>query len=141
MAAKTAAEIESDVYRIIKNGKLATSIRGTVMRAGMRRKDAQTEDAVVVFKTGTDAQTQKGIVQIHVYVPDKNVLGDGEKAKDLDRITSLARVMADVSDEMTNDAGQTEYIFERSATIKDYPVEGIAQHFINLELTYQRTTI
>ena len=55
---KTAKQIEKDVFRIMRNSELKNVIGGKFYRAGMRPKNAKTEDVVVKFLTGIDEQEQ-----------------------------------------------------------------------------------
>ena len=55
---KTEKQIEKDVFRIVKDSELKNVIGGSFYRAGMRPKNAMTEDVVVKFLTGIDGQEQ-----------------------------------------------------------------------------------
>ena len=75
---KTEMQIERDFYTFIKESPIVAAIRGNIYRSEMRPANATTEDAIVKFLAGNDAQTQSGIVLLHVYVPDI-VMTDGRK--------------------------------------------------------------
>ena len=75
---KTAKQIEKDVFRIMRDSELKNVIGGKFYRAGMRPKNAKTEDVVVKFLTGIDEQEQSGVVLVHVYVPNIQASNDGE---------------------------------------------------------------
>lgn len=131
---KTEKEIEKDVYRIIRNSTLKDEIKGSFYRAGMRPKNAESEDAVVKFLTGLDGQEQNGIVLVHIYVPNIKISADGELAEDIARVEHLEAVVNDIIDGIDD----TEYWFEKDATPKSYPAEGVEQHFINVRIKYRR---
>lgn len=131
---KTEKQIEKDIFHIIRNSELKEIIAGKFYRAGMRPKNAMTEDAVVKFLTGIDGQEQSGIVLINIYVPDIPS-NDGEFVEDISRIDSLEQSLNNILSLKSN-----EYLFEKDGTPKSFPVEGIAQHFINLRLHYRRST-
>lgn len=131
---KTEKQIEKDVYRIIRNSALQHVIGGTFYRAGMRPKDAKTEDVVVKFLTGVDGQEQSGIVLVHIYVPDIQVSNDGELVENASRVDKLEQLLNEIADGLESD----EYLFEKDGTPQSYEVEGIAQHFINMRLYYRR---
>ena len=131
---KTEKEIEKDVYRIIKASVLKDEIKGSFYRAGMRPKDAMSEDVVVKFHTGLDGQEQSGIVLVHIYVPNIKVSVDGELAEDITRIEHLENILNGVINSMEND----EYWLEKDGTPKSFPGEGIEQHFINARIKYRR---
>ena len=137
MARKTEMEIETDVFRIVRESGLKEAINGAIYRDGMRPKNAKSEDAVVKFLTGTDGQVQQGYVLVHVYVPDvPSVCGDGELVKDIVRIKALQSAVNDALSDLDND----EYLFEITDTPKTYEAEGVRQHFINVRLYYKRVT-
>lgn len=131
---KTEKEIEKDVYRIISNSTLKDEIKGSFYRAGMRPKNAVSDDAVVKFLTGIDGQEQNGIVLVHIYVPNIKISADGELAEDIARVEHLEAVVNDIIDGIDD----AEYWFEKDATPKSYPAEGVEQHFINVRIKYRR---
>lgn len=133
---KTAKQIEKDVFRIIRNSEFKDVIGGTFYRAGMRPKNAMTEDIVVKFLTGIDGQEQSGIVLIHIYVPNIQVSNDGELVENITRIDELEELLNNLIAGLEND----EYLFEKDGTPNSYPVEGIEQHFINVRLHFRRKT-
>ena len=132
----TAKQIEKDVFRIIRNSELKDVIGGTFYRAGMRPKNATTEDVVVKFLTGLDGQEQSGVVLVHVYVPNIQVSADGELVENITRIDELEGLINTLFADLEND----EYLFEKDGTPHSFPVEGIEQHFINVRLHYRRKT-
>lgn len=133
---KTAKQIEKDVFRIVRNSELKNVIGGTFYRAGMRPKNASTEDVVVKFLSGIDGQEQSGVVLVHVYVPNIQVSKDGELVENITRIDELEGLINTLFAELEND----EYLFEKDGTPHSFPVEGIEQHFINVRLHYRRKT-
>ena len=134
---KTEKQIEKDVYRIIRDSDLNAAIRGKMYRDGMRPKNAKTEDIVVKFLTGTDGQEQKGIVLVHIYVPNiVSPSGDGEMVPNITRIDQLQEIANNVLQGLED----TEYLFEKDGTPKSYEAEDGKQHFINIRLSYRRVT-
>ena len=133
---KTAKQIEKDVFRIVRNSELKNVIGGTFYRAGMRPKNASTEDVVVKFLAGIDGQEQSGVVLIHVYVPNIQVSKDGELVENITRIDELEELLNTLVADLENG----EYLFEKDGTPHSFPVEGIEQHFINMRLHYRRKT-
>lgn len=133
---KTAKQIEKDVFRIVRNSELKNVIGGTFYRAGMRPKNASTEDVVVKFLAGIDGQEQSGVVLIHVYVPNIQVSKDGELVENITRIDELEELLNTLIADLEND----EYLFEKDGTPHSFPAEGIEQHFINVRLHYRRKT-
>ena len=52
------------------------------------------------------------------------------------RIDNLEKLLNNIMSDIEND----EYLFVKDGTPKSFPVEGIAQHYINLRLHYRRKT-
>ena len=65
--AKTATQIQGDVYQLLKNSTLCSMISGDVYRKGMRPRDSKLEDAVVIFTTGLPDEIQTGVVTVTMY--------------------------------------------------------------------------
>ena len=133
---KTAKQIEKDVYRIMRNSELKNVIGGKFYRAGMRPKNAKTEDVVVKFLTGIDEQEQSGVVLVHVYVPNIQASKDGELVENITRVDELEELL----NATVANLEDGEYLFEKDGTPNSFPVEGIEQHFINMRLKYRRKT-
>lgn len=133
---KTAKQIEKDVFRIMRNSELKNVIGGKFYRAGMRPKNAKTEDVVVKFLTGIDEQEQSGVVLVHVYVPNIQASKDGELVENITRVDELEELL----NATVANLEDGEYLFEKDGTPNSFPVEGIEQHFINMRLKYRRKT-
>ena len=133
---KTAKQIEKDVFRIMRDSELKNVIGGKFYRAGMRPKNAKTEDVVVKFLTGIDEQEQSGVVLVHVYVPNIQASNDGELVENITRVDELEELLNTTVANLEDG----EYLFEKDGTPNSFPVEGIEQHFINLRLKYRRKT-
>ena len=133
---KTAKQIEKDVFRIMRDSELKNVIGGKFYRAGMRPKNAKTEDVVVKFLTGIDEQEQSGVVLVHVYVPNVQASNDGELVENITRVDELEELLNTTVANLEDG----EYLFEKDGTPNSFPVEGIEQHFINMRLKYRRKT-
>ena len=133
---KTAKQIEKDVFRIMRDSELKNVIGGKFYRAGMRPKNAKTEDVVVKFLTGIDEQEQSGVVLVHVYVSNIAVSNDGELVENITRVDELEELLNTTVANLEDG----EYLFEKDGTPNSFPVEGIEQHFINMRLKYRRKT-
>ena len=133
---KTAKQIEKDVFRIMRDSELKNVIGGKFYRAGMRPKNAKTEDVVVRFLTGIDEQEQSGVVLVHVYVPNIQASNDGELVENITRVDELEELLNTTVANLEDG----EYLFEKDGTPNSFPVEGIEQHFINMRLKYRRKT-
>ena len=135
MSSKTGSEIEADVYAIINASTLKTAITGMIYKDGMRPLGALTQDAVVSFMTGLDAQIQTGALNLNIYVSDIDN-GSGLLVKNGSKCRSL-EIMANA---LIQGLKPTEYRFSLGATIQTFPAEGISQHFVNCKIKYQLLT-
>lgn len=122
---KTEQEIERDFYRIVCEGDIGRTIRGTVYRSEMRPNDASTEDIVISFLTGLDAQDQTGIVVVNVYVPDIDGPG-GRLVADRKRIGELEELML----ELTGVHKEHDYRIETERTPYSRKADIKGQHVV-----------
>lgn len=129
---KSELQIEQDIYNLMK-GELKSMITGEVYKNGMRPIDAQTEDAVISVSDASADQIQLGHVQINVYVPD--IDGKPDKA----RLTELSEQHENLC-EMMNELTTDEYHFYPSRSARLFEVPEIRQHFVNLEIEFERIT-
>ena len=132
---KTEMQIERDFYTFIKESPIVAAIRGNIYRSEMRPANATTEDAIVKFLAGNDAQTQSGIVLLHVYVPDI-VMTDGRKVADKMRIGEIEELILN----FVRDSENTEYLIETDGTPYSTLNNEIEQHLVVARLKYQRIT-
>lgn len=131
---KTEMQIERDFFTFIKNSKIGSAIRGDVYRSEMRPANANTEDAVVKFLAGIDAQIQTGIVLLHVYVPGITMT-DGHDVADKIRIGEIEDlILGFVNDE------NAEYLIETDGTPYATFNKEIGQHVVVARLKFQRIT-
>lgn len=134
---KTEAEIERDVFRIIKSSGIADEISGTVYRGGMRPMNSQAEDAVVTFLSGEDGQEQTGVVVVNIFVPKILFGKDTNKVKDITRIENLERIIVD----LFTDYADQEYWFEIRTTPQALDYDDIDQTAIYTRIYYRRKII
>ena len=128
---KTAKEIEIDVFHIF-NEEMTGFIGGKVYRKGNRPKDAKTEDAVVAFSEGYEAQAQTGEVYLHVYVPYRNGVHNSP------RIGEIEKKIIQVRDGSL--AANAEYLFDMRKTPNDIELDDIEQSLISAIIKYKRYT-
>lgn len=129
---KTEMQIERDFYTFIKDS-IGTSIHGDVYRSEMRPANAVTEDAIVKFLSGFDAQIQSGIVLLHVYVPGI-IISDGRKVADKNRIGEIETLILDFVRNFDN----AEYLVDTDGTPYSTFNTDIEQHLIVARLKFQR---
>lgn len=132
---KTGSEIEIDIYLLVKNSRIASTINGKVYRNGERPQNSTKEDAVVVFITTVGRQTQIGKVNVNIYIPDKN--NNGYTKKDSKRCREIERVCQDFVDNLKNG----NYIFSTEYAVQTFDEPKISQHFVNVQLEFQYNTL
>lgn len=131
---KTGGQIELDVFNLLRD-ELKTIIRGDVYLQGTRPFDSHNEDVLVSFMTGRDADIQRGVVTITVFVPDID-FGGGKLVKDIARCNQLEAFMLDLVSHL-----KSEYKFSLERTIQSFPEPDIHQHFIDVKLDYKRFSV
>jgi len=132
---KTGSQIEFDVFSILRGSLLATTIKGSIFREGMRPNGAKTEDAIVSFVAGLDDQIQTGVVNVNIYVPDI-ANGSAVPVKNGSRCQELEILSNNIIQSLI----PGEYRFKLGATIQTYKAEGIDQHFVNCKIKFELTT-
>lgn len=130
---KTAKEVQDDIYKIVKNSSLASSISGTVYKDGFRPRDSKKEDAVVVFITGTADQIQKGYVNVNVFVPDIVQKGNGVYLENGKRTAEIEAVAKSLVQGLRG----LEYRFRLDKMISTFEEEDTHQHYINIPLYFE----
>ena len=135
MSTKTAKEIQTDIFDLIKASPLANAISGGVYRAGLRPRDSKLEDITVSFVSGLPNQIQTGIIAICIYVPDIDPYGNGAFVEDGARTELLERLSQNWLD--TIPARSTDYVLRLQDTITTIEDEEIKQHFVSVMLHYE----
>lgn len=131
----TGKRVQSDVYILLKHSTLSTMISGAVYRQGMRPKDSQKEDAIVIFTAGLPDQVQTGVVTVNIYVPDIDPYDDGLLVEDSERTEEVEGLAQQWVEGLTAD--RTNYLFRLQQTIfTEYEAE-IHQHFVVVKLAYE----
>ena len=133
--AKTATQIQGDVYQLLKNSTLCSMISGDVYRKGMRPRDSKLEDAVVIFTTGLPDQIQTGVVTINIYVPDIDAYNNGVLVENGLRSSQLELLADEWVDSLK--AGVSNYKFRLQQTIYTEEDAAIKQHFVVVKLHYR----
>lgn len=135
---KVAEEIEDDVFAILNASPLKAMIKGKIYpSAGIRPLNATTEDAVISFLTGIDGQFQIGVVTINIYVPD---IDTGQKPPKPVKDKARCRAIAKAANTLIGSLKPSNYRFSLASMIQSFPVEGISQHFVNIQLKFELKT-
>lgn len=129
---KTAYQIQSDFYNLLRQSDLAKQISGKVYREGYRPKGSQQEDAIVIFTTGTPAQIQQGRITINIYTPfvdfNGTLVENGKRCEELE--TKTQRWVDSIT-------GTTPYLIRLTETIHTNQDQDIHQSFVIVKLEYK----
>ena len=129
---KTGSEIEADVYKMVKDSILSSSVNGGVFLDGLRPVNSLKEDIVISFMTGIfDVFHQEGKVNINIYIPDKE--SEGVLRKNTKRCREIERICQVFIDTLL--AGT--YHFTLGRMIQTFEENTINQHFVNLQLNFK----
>jgi hypothetical protein len=135
---KTAGEIETDVFNILKTSVLKSTIKGLVYREGIRPIDSKVEDAVISFLTGVDGEIQTGVFNLNVYVPNiDNGQNKGVLVKNVSRCLEIERICENLVESISLSG---DYKFSLDSIIKSFKVDDIDQYFVNCRLKFKRST-
>lgn len=132
--AKTAKQIQSDVYTLLRDSTLYTKLTGNVYRNGLRPRDSRKEDAVVIFTTGLTDEIQSGVVTVNIFVPDL-ALDNGVWVEDMERTAALELSAQAWVDSLSCD--MSCYRFQLQQTIYAETEPETHEHFVVVKLRYQ----
>lgn len=135
----TGQQIEDSIYGLLKSGSLPSFISGGVYKFGTRPKDSNKEDAVVKFVTGLPGQIHTGVVVVNLYVPDFEAYGNGVLIKDIARCTELEVLADDWMKSLTADKSNFRFRLDQTICTEEAPE--INQHFVNVKLKFELSTI
>ena len=137
--AKTAKQVQGDIYEMLKKSHLATQLSGEVYRgtprSNYRPRDSRKEDAIVIFTAGKPGQIQTGVVTINIFVPDIDPYDNGVLVENGERIAEVESLAQEWVDDII--ANNYFYDFELSDTIYTEAEPSINQHFVVVKLKYK----
>lgn len=133
--AKTAKQVQGDVYQLLKDSTLYSMISGEVYRKGYRPRDSRLEDAIVIFTAGLPDQVQTGVVTVNIYVPDIDPYANGVLVENGMRTAQLELLAQQWVESLT--AEVSNYRFRLQQTIYTEEEVEIHQHFIVVKLLYE----
>ena len=137
--AKTAKQVQGDIYQLLKESRLATQLSGRVYRgtpeSSYRPRDSQKEDAIVIFTAGKPGQVQTGAITVNIYVPDIDPYNNGIFAEDGKRTAEIEQLAQEWVDSLIDNV--YTYDFEQSDTIYTEAEPKINQHFVVVKLKYK----
>ncbi len=131
---KTAKEIQTDFYNLLKGSELASTIKGGFYRDGLRPKDSEKEDAVIIFTAGEDGEIQSGVVTLNIFVPDITY-NNGTKVENMARTAEIEKAAQRWFDGIKGKA--SGYLFRLYNTIHTTADQDINQHFVVVQIKYR----
>lgn len=99
----TATELQTAILRLLQASPLARTIRGKILRAGLRPRDSVKEDLTLSIPALDAGQRQAGFVRLTVYVPDLYDDATAVALPDLGRCGQLERALADWGESLSTD--------------------------------------
>lgn len=138
---KTGKEIEGDIFALLRSSYIVTGkdgvpgIGGAVYRSGLRPRDSQAEDMIVIFTTADAEQFQTGVVTIDIYVPDLLNRANGVSVENGARCEQLERLAQDSVDWLKAD--KSNYLFSLERAIHTTRDEAINQSFVVIPLRFK----
>ena len=134
--AKTAKDIQTDFYTLLKDSDLAAMVNGIVYRDGFRPRDSKKEDIVIIYSAGEDdGEIQSGIVALNIYVPDILLYKNGTMVENAARTAKIERAAQEWYESIRG--VMPEYIFRLYNTIHTTADEDINQHFVVVQVKYR----
>ncbi len=133
--AKTGKQVQGDIYRLLRESDLAAVLTGDVYRGGLRPRDSDKEDAVVIFTTGLPTEPEEGIVTVNIFVPDIDPFDDGVLVENGERTEELEGLAAEWIESLTAD--KSCYLFDLQQAIYTEEEADIHQHFVVVKLHYR----
>lgn len=134
--AKTAKDIQTDFYTLLKDSDLAAMVNGIVYRDGFRPRDSKKEDIVIIYSAGEDdGEIQSGIVTLNIYVPDILPYKNGTMVENAARTAKIERAAQEWYESIRG--VMPEYIFRLYNTIHTTADEDINQHFVVVQVKYR----
>ena len=130
---KTGNQITNDVVELLKGSALVGAISGGMYRDGMRPKDSEREDLMVIFTSASGRQLQDGDVTLNIYVPDIQAEPSGVWYQDSARCEELETL---AQREIDTWNGRSPYRFVQRSAIYSMHDDEIHQSFVVVRLGF-----
>lgn len=132
---KTGHQIQTDLYEMLKDTVLVSALSGSIYRAGLRPRDSQLEDLMVIFTTADAEQVQEGVVTLNVYVPDICPFANGVYVENIARCEVVEGLVQTQVDAMTAD--KSNYKFHLNTAVHTQHDDEIHQSFVVARLSFR----
>lgn len=114
--ALTGSRIVGDFIRLLRQTALPREIGGDIYRSGLRPRDSQKEDLVVILTDAGAEQFQSGTVTLNLYVPLIRNSADGVMAENGRKCEELEEAVAEAVSSIT--AATSQYLLSLSDAIR-----------------------
>lgn len=120
---------------MLRDCELVSSLSGGIYRAGLRPRDSQVEDLVVVFTAADGEQVQEGVVTLNVFVPAIGPFENGVMVEDGARCEVVERMMQDQVEQMT--CAASNYKFKLKNAVHTQWDDKLKQSFVVARLSFK----
>lgn len=128
---KTDTDICKDIYHIVKDSEIKTTITGNITYTG---RETDKEDCVISVLDSMNGQIQDGKVNVNIYVQD--ITSNGLIKPNVSRISKLS----DISKEVFGDGRRSVFGDGFRVTLEKQrvlSVNGKSEHVINNTIRYK----
>lgn len=123
--------IKDDVYALIKNSPLASTVTGKICKQGVRPKGSDKEDVVIAVVANLNGQIQEAVVNVNIYVAD-DIKSDGQNQEATIRLRELCRIASE-----TLEVGSGEDFRFNLESQRVIEVADTKEHVINNRIIYK----
>lgn len=128
----TSREVQSEVYRLLKDSPLKKALNGGLYHDTTRPRDSKGEDILIRYTAGTAGDIAEGVVTILIY-SQPIVARDGTLREDLARTSEIERL----AQQWVSSLRASHYLFTLRDTIQTYRDTELQQDFTSVKLTYR----
>lgn len=127
-ASLTGSQIVGDFIELLRHTALPDEIGGNIYRAGLRPRDSEAEDLMIILTDAGAEQFQSGTVTLNLYVPLIRNSSDGTLVENGARCEYLEGVIAEAIASIT--AASSPYLISLRDAIRTQRDDEIGQSFI-----------
>lgn len=136
MRYKTSEEVLDYICSLAENSSVAEAITGKVYQDGLRPRDSEKEDLVVVYTSGVaDGELVRGELTFNLYVQDIQPYRNGVYVKDSRRLSELSGIFQEWIASLRY--GISEYKLTQLEPIRTEEDRDLNQHFLILHVQYE----
>lgn len=126
---KTDIDIKDDIYKYLKDSKLASAVTGKISKT-LRPPKSTKEDIVISVLANSNQQIQEAYVNVNIYV--KDLFRESQYEENTIRLRELSKL---ASETLNSFIGKGYRFDLEQQRVMDVP--GVNEHFINNKLLYK----